>query len=164
MGHLIDYSFPKKVTQVPNIFTSCTINLGDREAILSILKANTKDKNIMEKTTKAVLDFTLFLMAFLIGAEGGRDVPKKDDQVYEPQTLWPFCLCPGFKGFPGFGFGFGSGSAGSGSGSGPGDGHVGGGIGDPPQAHTDFKEMAEGKDVYGDIPNAAHIGAGRISP
>ena len=65
MGHPIDYSFPKKVTQVPNIFTSCTINLGDREAILSILKANTKDKNIMEKTTKAMLVFTLFLMAFL---------------------------------------------------------------------------------------------------
>lgn len=115
----------------------------------------------MEKTTKAVLVFTLFLIAFLIGAEGGRDVPKKDDQVYEPQTLWPFCLCPGFKGFPGFGSGFGSGS-------GPGDGHVGsgigGGIGNPPQAHTDFKELAEGKDVYGDISNAADIGAGRISP
>uniref|UniRef100_A0A7N2MM87 TIR domain-containing protein n=1 Tax=Quercus lobata TaxID=97700 RepID=A0A7N2MM87_QUELO len=78
---------------------------------------------------------------------GGRDVPKKDDQVYEPQTLWPFCLCPGFKGFPGFGFG--SGSAGSGSGSGPGDGHVGGGIGDPLKLIPISKKWQKAKTCMG---------------
>ena len=42
-------------------------------------------------------------MAFLSGAEGGRDVPKKDDQVYQPQNFdfgftWPF-LFPFGTGF-----------------------------------------------------------------
>jgi hypothetical protein len=41
----------------------------------------------MEKTTKASLFCALLLMAFLIGTEGGRDVPKKD-MVYSPQTFW----------------------------------------------------------------------------
>lgn len=39
-------------------------------------------------------------MAFLSGAEGGRDVPKKDDQVYQPQNFdfgftWPFLFLSG---------------------------------------------------------------------
>jgi hypothetical protein len=60
----------------------------------------------MEKTAKALLFFALLLTTFLIGTEGGRDVPKKD-AVYSPQTFlglglgWPFLGgCP-FSGFPG---------------------------------------------------------------
>jgi hypothetical protein len=53
-----------------------------------------------------LLFFALLLTTFLIGTEGGRDVPKKD-AVYSPQTFlglglgWPFLGgCP-FSGFPG---------------------------------------------------------------
>lgn len=84
----------------------------------------------MEKTTKALLVFTVFLMAFLIGAEGGKDVPKKDDQLYNSQHFfgglnfghgWPFPFIPGFGGIPGLGpFGPIGGIPGFGPGIGPG--------------------------------------------
>ena len=103
----------------------------------------------MEKTTKALLVFTQFVMAFLTGAEGGRDVPMKDDQVYQPQNFdfgftWPFlfpfstgfCI---FAGIPGSGYLGGS----------PGFGSAGPGIG--------------GDGGNGDIPNAG-VGAGANSP
>uniref|UniRef100_A0A2N9J4A9 Uncharacterized protein n=1 Tax=Fagus sylvatica TaxID=28930 RepID=A0A2N9J4A9_FAGSY len=107
-----------------------------------------------------------FLMAFLIGAEGGRDVPKKDhdEVVYEPQHSfglgfgWPFGLFPfgkpllgfpGFGGFPGVGGfpGLGGGPSpgpGAGPGLGPGGG-IGAGIGGPKPHDTGLKEMAQGK-------------------
>ena len=88
-------------------------------------------------------------MAFLTGAEGGRDVPMKDDQVYQPQNFdfsftWPFLFpfSTGFRifaGIPGSGYLGGS----------PGFGSAGPGIG--------------GDDGNGDIPNAG-VGAGANSP
>lgn len=90
-------------------------------------------------------------MAFLSGAEGGRDVPKKDDQVYQPQNFdfgftWPF-LFPfgtGFRIFAGIPD---SGYLGGSTGFGP----AGPGIGNG------------GDDGNGDIPNAG-VGAGGNSP
>lgn len=90
----------------------------------------------MEKSTKASLFLVLLLAAFLIGTEGGRDVPKKDN-VYYPQNFWglgmgwPFLggwpFWNHFFGFPG-GIG---GAAGKGlPGSGPGLGGLIPGLGD----------------------------------
>lgn len=73
----------------------------------------------MEKITKALLVFTLFVMAIVIGTEGGRDLPKTYDQVYQrSQTVWnylgfgwPFGYAPfsrsvfNFPGYGGFAFG-----------------------------------------------------------
>jgi len=103
----------------------------------------------MGKTTKALLVFALFLIAFLTGAEGGRNLPKKDDQVYQPQNFdfgftWPFLFPLGtgfriFAGIPGSGYLGGSTAFGP---AGPGIGGDGG---------------------NGDIPNAG-VGAGGNSP
>ena len=112
----------------------------------------------MEKTTsKVLLVFSIFVMAIVVGAEGGGDVPKSYDQVYQqPQgpwgLIWPFFPLP----LPGFG-----GNTPPGSqpfGGIPGLGPLNFptfafppppsapkyGIGGP-QAHTRFKEMAQAK-------------------
>ena len=88
-------------------------------------------------------------MAFLSGAEGGRDVRKKDDQVYQPQNFdfgftWPF-LFPFGTGFRIFASIPDSGYLGGSTGFGP----AGPGIG------------GDGGNV--DIPNAG-VGAGGNSP
>ena len=101
----------------------------------------------MEKSTsKALLVFSLFVMALVVGDEGGRDMPKSYDQVYQqPQgpwgLIWPFfpLPLPGFGGIPGLGplnfptFAFP-----------PPPSAPKYGIGGP-QAHTEFKEMAQAK-------------------
>lgn len=105
----------------------------------------------MEKTTKASLFFVLLLTAFLIGTEGGRDVPKQD-KVYYPQNFWGLGMgWPFFGGgwpfwHPFFGFPGGFGGAGKGlPGSGPGLGGLIPGIG------------GGGPKGDGGIPKADHI-------